>query len=184
MHLTVDPIPNHRSIHVNVIRPLGCIYVEFAYGWLRSCRFTHSRPRLPPALMHEPVEPAPPSKYPFAQGVGTVYQFVGVTLFLISMFVCCSSSLLSKDTATHSNLTTIGWQRPGDPPNLPTYSAQRALTITLPAAICYGMALAALGLGMQTESRPAPSTPLSSISLLWASGCSISSFSHHSNGFC
>ncbi len=106
--------------------------------------------------MHEPVEPGPPSKYPFTQGVGTVYQFVGVTLFLISMFVCCSSSLLSKDTATHSNLTTIGWQRPGDPPNLPTYSAQRALTITLPAAICYGMALAALGLGMQTESRTAP----------------------------
>jgi hypothetical protein len=106
--------------------------------------------------MHEPVEPAPPSKYPFTQGVGTVYQFVGVTLFLISMFVCCSSSLLSKDTATHSNLTTIGWQRAGDPPNLPTYSAQRALTITLPAAICYGMALATLGLGMQTESRTAP----------------------------
>jgi hypothetical protein len=106
--------------------------------------------------MHDPVAPAPPSKYPFAQGVGTIFQFVGVTLFLISMFVCCSTSLLSKDTATHSNLTTIGWHRPGDPPDLPTYSAQRALTITLPAAICYGMALAALGLGLQTESRNAP----------------------------
>jgi hypothetical protein len=91
----------------------------------------------------------------FSQGVGTVFQFVGVGLFLISMFVCCSSSLLSKDTATHSGLTTIGWHLGSDRPDEPSYSAQRALTITLPAAICYGMALAALGLGLQAGRRAA-----------------------------
>jgi lipopolysaccharide export LptBFGC system permease protein LptF len=99
--------------------------------------------------------PAPPPLHAFSQGVGTVFQFVGVGLFLISMFVCCSSSLLSKDTATHSGLTTIGWHRASDSPDQPSYSAQWALTITLPVAICNGMALAALGLGLQSERRAA-----------------------------
>jgi hypothetical protein len=106
------------------------------------------------------LPPATPPPHAFAQGVGTVFQFVGVTLFLISMFVCCATSLLSKDAATHSGLTTIGWHRAGDPVDQPTYSAQRALTIALPAALCYGMALAALGLGLQTESRSAPLSSL------------------------
>jgi hypothetical protein len=88
--------------------------------------------------------------------VGTVFQFVGVGLFLISMFICCSSSLLSKDSATHTSLTTIGWHVAGDPADRPSYSAQRAITVTLPSTICYGMALAAVGLGLQAESRNAP----------------------------
>ena len=104
----------------------------------------------------ENVEPPNSPPKAFTQGVGTVFQFVGVTLFVISMFTCCCTSLLSKDAATHSGLTTIGWHRAADPPDQPTYSAQRALTITLPAAILYGMALAALGLGLQADSRRAP----------------------------
>ena len=102
-----------------------------------------------------PPSPTPPP-HAFAQGTGTVFQFVGVGLFLISMFICCCSSLLSKDSATHSGLTEIGWHRAGDPIDKPTYSAQRALSISLPASLCYGMALAALGLGLQSENRAAP----------------------------
>ena len=105
--------------------------------------------------MPENVDPTPPPPHAFTQGVGTVFQFVGVTLFVISMFTCCSTSLLSKDTATHSGLTAIGWHRAGDAPDQPAYSAQRALTITLPASLVYGMALAALGLGLQAANRKA-----------------------------
>src|SRR5690349_21233314 len=89
--------------------------------------------------MREAPPPQPPSQRPFTQGVGTVFQFVGVGLFLISMFICCSSSLLSKDSATHTGLTTIGWHVAGDPTDRPSYSAQRAITVTLPSTICYGM---------------------------------------------
>jgi hypothetical protein len=106
--------------------------------------------------MKETAPPAPPSQRPFTQGVATVFQFVGVGLFLISMFICCSSSLLSKDSATHTSLTTIGWHVGGDPADRPSYSAQRAITVILPSTICYGMALAAVGLGLQAESRNAP----------------------------
>ena len=105
--------------------------------------------------MAENPPPTPPPPHAFTQGVGTVFQFVGVGLFVISMFICCCSSLLSKDAATHSGLTTIGWHRLTDPPDQPAYSAQRALTISLPASLVYGMALAALGLGLQAEHHAA-----------------------------
>src|SRR3954454_14308026 len=99
--------------------------------------------------------PQTPPPHAFAQGTGTVFQFVGVTLFLISMFICCCTSLLSKDAATHSGLTAVGWHRAIDPMDRPFYSVQRALTISLPASLCYGMALAALGLGLQSENHAA-----------------------------
>ena len=105
--------------------------------------------------MTQHIDPPPP-KHAFTQGVGTVFQFVGVGLFVISMFTCCCTSLLSKDAATHTTLTTVGWHRASDPPDQPFYTAQRALTITLPASLVYGMALAALGLGLQSLHRPAP----------------------------
>jgi hypothetical protein len=101
-----------------------------------------------------PESPSPPRA--FTQGVGTVFQFVGVTLFCLSMFICCASSLLSKDYATHTSLTTVGWHLPGDPPDRPTYSAQRATTTSLMAAIFFGMALAGVGLGLQAQNRWAP----------------------------
>src|SRR5437763_10657591 len=106
--------------------------------------------------MTENLEQPTPPPFAFTQGVGTVFQFVGVGLFLISMFICCCTSLLSKDAATHSGLTSVGWHRAIDPPDQPFYSAQRALTITLPASLVFGMALAALGLGLQAANRTAP----------------------------
>jgi hypothetical protein len=83
----------------------------------------------------------------FTQGVGTVFQFTGVTLFLVFFFVCCFSSLISKESATHTNLTTIGW---GD------YSAQRAISICLIVGIFLGLALAGIGLGLQAQRRHSP----------------------------
>src|SRR5205809_3712045 len=106
--------------------------------------------------MTQSPDPTPPPPFAFTQGVGTVFQFVGVGLFVISMFICCCTSLLSKDAATHSGLTSIGWHRAIDPPDQPFYSAQRALTITLPASLVFGMALAALGLGLQAANRSTP----------------------------
>jgi hypothetical protein len=104
--------------------------------------------------MTEPPSPPPPRA--FTQGVGTVFQFVGVTLFLVMMFVCCASSLLSKDTATHTDLTRVGWHLPGDSPDHPSYSAQLATTLTVMLGVFFGMAVAGLGLGLQAQNRRAP----------------------------
>jgi hypothetical protein len=90
-------------------------------------------------------QPIPPRA--FMQGVGTIFQFTGVIFFLTSMFVCCGSSLLSKDVAENSRLTTICWH---------SYSAQRAITVGLLASIFFGMALAGIGLGLQAQNHMAP----------------------------
>jgi hypothetical protein len=103
------------------------------------------------------IPPLPPARA-FAQGTGQVFQIAGVLLFLAAMFTCCGSSLLSKDTATDAHYRAIGWfssQAVGSVPNLPTYSAQRAIAISLTVAIVFGMALAGVGLGMQADSRHA-----------------------------
>jgi hypothetical protein len=71
----------------------------------------------------EPTEPtAKPSPPPraFGQGVGTVFQVVGVVLFITSMFICCASSLVSKDVETQTELNYLGWWH---------YSAQLAVTV-------------------------------------------------------
>ena len=91
-----------------------------------------------------------PSSQPpraFTQGVGLLFQWVGVTLFLASFFVCCASSLLSRDRATQTDLTRVGWG---------AYTAQRAVTISLVCAVFFGMALAGVGLGLQAQGRRAP----------------------------
>ena len=107
--------------------------------------------------MEGPSPPPPDSPPPraFTQGVGLVFQFVGVTLFLVMFFICCGSSLLSKDWATRSELTHIGWGQSAAAAETrqPAYSAQRALTISVFAGIFFGMALAGTGLGMQAGSR-------------------------------
>jgi len=95
--------------------------------------------------------PAQPPPRAFTQGVGTVFQIVGVVLFLVSFFVCCGSSLLSRDTATQTDLNTIGWNLAGG-----RYSAQQAVTICLLLAVFFGMGLAGLGLGLQAQHRRAP----------------------------
>jgi hypothetical protein len=73
-----------------------------------------------------------------------------MTLFLVAFFICCFSSLLSKETATQTELTRVGWHFGSDEP---VYSAQRAVTIVLLAAVFFGMALAGIGLGLQAQSR-------------------------------
>jgi hypothetical protein len=80
-----------------------------------------------------------------------VYQFVGVVLFVTSMLVCCGSSLVSKDVAERRDLMDVGWAiGPG------FYSAQRAVTVSLLAAVFCGLALAGIGLGLQAQGRAAP----------------------------
>src|SRR5688500_16224606 len=98
--------------------------------------------------MSDPARsPSPPPPRAFTQGVGLLFQWAGVTLFLASFFVCCASSLLSRDRATQTDLTRIGWS---------AYTAQRAVTICLVCAVFFGMALAGVGLGLQAQSRRAP----------------------------
>jgi hypothetical protein len=91
--------------------------------------------------------PPPPPARAFSQGAGLVFQVAGGTLFLLSMLICCGSSLLNKDFATRSELSAIVWHG---------YSAQRALSISLFVAVFFGIASAATGLGMQADHRGAP----------------------------
>lgn len=101
-----------------------------------------------------PVTSAP--RHAFTQGVGTIFQLTGVTLFLTTMLICCASSLLGKDTAQRQDLTRIGWHLPADAPAAPAYSAQRAISISVAFGLLLGMAIAGLGLGMQATRRSAP----------------------------
>lgn len=100
-------------------------------------------------MTDSPNNPEPPQPPPraFTQGVGTVFQFTGVILFLGFFFGCCFSGLLSKDTATQSSLMTVGWR---------TYSAQRALSICVVVGVGLGLALASIGLGLQAQRRNSP----------------------------
>jgi hypothetical protein len=92
----------------------------------------------------------------FTQGVGTLFQFVGVSLFLVMMSVCCLSSLLSKDYASNPQRTRVGWHVPGDKPDAPTYSYARAMTLSVTLGVFFGMGLAGVGLGLQAQRRAAP----------------------------
>ena len=97
-------------------------------------------------VQQAPQQDVPPPRA-FTQGVGLVFQVVGVLMFLAMMFVCCGSSLLNKDFATQSDLTRLAWHG---------YSAQRALSIALFVGVFFGVALAGIGLGLQSENRAAP----------------------------
>lgn len=99
---------------------------------------------------------APPPPRAFTQGVGTVFQFVGVTLFLVMMFVCCGSSLVSKNVAERPDLMQIGWQLPLPGGGSLFYSAQRVITLSVTCGVFFGVALAGIGLGLQAQSRAAP----------------------------
>lgn len=97
--------------------------------------------------MSESPRPADPPPRAFTQGVGTVFQFAGVMLFLGFFFVCCFSGLLSKETATQTHLAEVGWG---------AYTAQRAISIGMAVGVMLGIALAAIGLGLQAQRRRAP----------------------------
>src|SRR6476620_6634501 len=103
-----------------------------------------------------PLSSSEPPPRAFTQGVGTVFQFTGVTLFLLMMSVCCLSSLLSKDYASRPDRMQIGWHFPGDKPDEPSYSYARAMTISVALGVFFGMALAGVGLGLQAQRRAAP----------------------------
>jgi hypothetical protein len=116
-----------------------------------------------------PVEESPPRA--FTQGVGTVFQFTGVMLFLAMMSVCCLSSLLSKDFAAREERMQIGWHFSGDPAGAPTYSYPRAVTLSVALTIFFGMAMAGVGLGLQAQRPAAPwvgSLVMGFATLFWA----------------
>ena len=83
----------------------------------------------------------------FTQGVGTVFQFTGVTLFLVLMFVCCASGLLSPRTAIRKDLSNVGWPHDVEPGATAAYSVPKAMTVSLAFGVFCGIALAGLGLG-------------------------------------
>jgi hypothetical protein len=105
------------------------------------------------------IDATPPHQPPpraFTQGVGTIYQFVGVITFLVFFFTCCFSSLVSKDKSMRNDLQKIGWHVASDQPARPVYSAQEAVAISLPLGVVLGLALAGIGLGLQAQKRRAP----------------------------
>src|SRR5438552_19069469 len=108
----------------------------------------------PPSPEPDPARPAPPRA--FTQGVGTVFQFVGVLLFAASMFVCCGSGLISKDVAQRRDLTRVGWTFGSGPGGAVVYSAQRAISLSATLAVFFGLALAGIGLALQAQRRLAP----------------------------
>jgi hypothetical protein len=101
--------------------------------------------------MPDPATTPPPRA--FTQGVGTVFQFTGVILFLLFFFSCCGSALFSRDWAVQPGWEQIGWRNASGQIVL---SAARALTLAVAVGVVLGMALAGIGLGLQAEKRPAP----------------------------
>ena len=104
----------------------------------------------------QPTPPGEPPPRAFTQGVGTVFQVAGVTLFVVMMSVCCLSSLLSKDFAARAERTQVGWRLPGDRPESPSYSYARAMTLSVVLGVFFGMAMAGVGLGLQAQRRASP----------------------------
>src|SRR4051812_5830065 len=101
-----------------------------------------------------PSSPSPPRA--FTQGVGTVFQFAGVTLFLVLMFVCCASGLLSPRTAIRKDLSNVGWPYSVEAGTTAAYSVPKAMTVSLAFGVFSGIALAGLGLGLQATHRKTP----------------------------
>jgi hypothetical protein len=96
--------------------------------------------------------PATPPPRAFTQGVGTVFQVVGVLLFLTAGFTCCGSGLLSREWATQPQFASEGLRLSSGA----LYSVGRAITICVFCAVFFGVACAAIGLGLQAEHRSAP----------------------------
>ncbi|MDQ3438889.1 MAG: hypothetical protein M3478_00905, partial [Planctomycetota bacterium] len=99
-----------------------------------------------------PADPTPPRA--FTQGVGTVFQVVGVLVFLTMFISCCGSGLLTREWATQPHFSSDGFRLSPNKP--PTYSVGRAVTICVFCGVFFGLACAAVGLGLQAEHRRAP----------------------------
>lgn len=117
--------------------------------------------RMPLPSPEPPPPPEPPPRA-FTQGVGTVFQFTGVLLFLGLSVLCCTSGLLSRDTAARGEWSRIGWGErvdrsdPANPVVRAVYPASLALTLSVTVGAFLGVALAGLGLGLQAQQRLAP----------------------------
>jgi len=105
-----------------------------------------------PQLPQSSGEPPPRA---FTQGVGTVFQFAGGILFIALSLACCGSGLLGKETWKREDLMKVGWHLPGDALDQPSYSAQRATSVSLIGGIGLSLAVAGLGLGLQATRRSA-----------------------------
>ena len=132
-----------------------------AAGWVRPVRLCSGVfvclhwGRMPDAKPDSAkLDSAPPRA--FTQGVGTVFQVVGVSLFVLSMLICCGSGLVSKSVAERHDLMQVGWSlgRVGGAPVF--YSAQRAISLAVTLSVFFGLALAGIGLGLQAQNRLAP----------------------------
>src|SRR3954452_1347701 len=94
----------------------------------------------------ESVSKQSPPPRAFTQGVGTVFQFTGVLLFVGFMFVCCASSFLSKDVAERKDWTGIGWGQstdttdPAHPLPRAAYPANRAVAVCVAVGAFLGIA--------------------------------------------
>lgn len=98
-------------------------------------------------------DPETPPPRAFAQGVGTVFQVVGVVLFLAMTFSCCGSGLLSREWATQPHFASEGLRFSDNGPVV--YSVGRAITLCVFCGVFFGIASAAVGLGLQAEHRSA-----------------------------
>lgn len=102
-----------------------------------------------------PSEPAPPRA--FAQGLGVVLQAVGGLLFLVNCCVCSLSGLwnpnLTPEQAWHIRATTP--EAIDDPAVFLRDPARLSVTVVVLVGTVGGLALATLGLGMQTDRAPA-----------------------------
>ena len=112
-----------------------------------------ARPRMITLMAIPPVEPlTPPPPRAFSQGVGTVFQTAGVTLFLIFTFVCCGSALRSKQWATRPDRETVGWKSSA---GRMVYSEKDWTTATIFGGVLLGLGVAGIGLGLQADQRKA-----------------------------
>ena len=97
------------------------------------------------------VEPAPRA---FAQGTGVVLQTVGVILFLITCCVCSLSFVWDPARAPWEALTPEAMQTSERPTRLGealAHPGRAGLMLTIATMSVGGLALAAFGLGLQTD---------------------------------
>src|SRR6266536_2290090 len=99
-------------------------------------------------LPKEQKTDSPPPRA-FTQGVGTVFQFAGGILFIALSLACCGSGLLGKETWKREDLMKVGWHWPGDAADQPSYSSQRATSVSLIGGIGLALAVAGLGWGLR-----------------------------------
>ncbi|HVT90389.1 MAG TPA: hypothetical protein VHD56_16165 [Tepidisphaeraceae bacterium] len=98
-----------------------------------------------------PTDPqsSPPPRA-FTQGVGTVFQFVGVISFLIFFLTCCLSGVVLPSN------TSGGWG---------PYTTATAISATVLAGITFGLALASIGLGLQAQRRNSPAMAITACAI-------------------